>query len=107
MRQRLISHLSRGEPLRSCPRVLGSPAQGNGNIGLRGYATESGQDETSSSWFQRLKGVFKGKASSETSQPPQGLESKAPESKVLDPTATLPGDFTMESKWTCVFFLVL
>ena len=107
VRQRVISHLSRGEPcFRSCPRVLGFPAQGygNGSTGAR-YATssESGQEEASSSWFQRLKGVFRGKSSSETQ--PQGSEPKAPASKVLDPNATLPGDFTMESTWICFRFL--
>ena len=103
MRQRLIAHLSRGEPcFRSCPRVLGVAAQGygNGSSATAGYATESGQDEGSSSWFQRLKGVFKGKESSETK--PQGSETKASEPVVSDSKGILPGDFTMESKWTCL-----
>jgi hypothetical protein len=99
VRQRLIAHLSRGEPcFRSCPRRLGFPAQS--------YATAagSGNDEaasssSSSSWFQRLKGVFKGTTSSETH--PQTQQPNAPEPMASDPKATLPGDFTMESKCTC------
>lgn len=93
----MISHLSRGEPcLRSCPWVLGCPPQGYRNVATTaGYATSSesgrGEASNSSSWFQKLKGIFKGKTSSETQ--PQASEPKA-----SDPKATLPGDFTMESK---------
>lgn len=94
MRQRLISRLSRGDPCRRlCPGVLGFSPQGHGSVSTAaGYATssESGQSEGSASWFQKLKGVFKGIPSSESR--PQG-----PEPKVADPKAILPGDFTMEN----------
>ncbi|KAG0627076.1 hypothetical protein M758_2G171900 [Ceratodon purpureus] len=88
VRQRLIAHSFRGKP---CFRVLGVEPQGYGNgSSAAGYATESGQDEASSTWFQTLKGVLEGKESSETK--PQGSEPVASDSK-----ATLPGDFTMEN----------
>lgn len=94
LRQRLISHLSRGQP---GLRVL---TRGNVNASTAaGYATSSESEDPNSSWFQKLKGVFKGKSSSETL--PQASEPKASESK-----ATLPGDFTMESKAMYFCFLI-
>lgn len=84
MRQRLLSHFS--PALRSYPRVLG---QGYGNLSTAaGYATSSESGSEGGSWFQKLKGVFTGKPSSE----PQ------PQAATPDAKATGPKDFTMLSK---------
>lgn len=81
MRQRLLSHFS--PALRSYPRVLG---QGYGNLSTAaGYATSSESGSEGGSWFQKLKGVFTGKPSSE----PQ------PQVATPDAKATRPKDFTM------------
>lgn len=84
MRQRLLSHLS--PALRSYPRVLG---QGYGIVRTAaGYATSSESGSERGSWFQKLKGVFTGKPSSE----PQ------PQVATPDAKTTGPKDFTMLSK---------
>lgn len=96
VRQRLIAHLSRREPcFRSCPRRLGFLAQSYATAAGSGNDEAASSSSSSSSWFQRLKGVFKGTTAPETQ--PQTQQPKVPEPMASDPKATLPGDFTMEN----------
>lgn len=93
-RNRILAHLIHGEPCfrpHLCLSGLENSSYGNAQAAL-GYASsaaDSSDDQSSSSWFQKLKGVFKGKTRSPQMTPVAASGSQE--------TAT-EGVLTMESK---------
>lgn len=107
MRNRILLHLTHGESFfrpRPCQSGLQNFSHGNvrAALGYASLAAENSDDQSSSSWFQKLKGVFKGKTTSSETKP--AVASGSLEAA----TATaMEGDLTMESKFFIVIFCII
>ena len=98
LRNRILLHLTHGESFfRPRPCQSGPQNFSHGNfqaaLGYASLAAENSDDQSSSSWFQKLKGVFKGKTTSSETTP-----SAASGSCEFAAATATEGDLTMESK---------
>jgi len=96
VRNRILLHLTHGESFfRPRPCQSGLQNFGHGNVraalGYASLAAENSDDQSSSSWFQKLKGVFKGKTTSSETKP-----AVASGSLEAAPATAMEGDLTME-----------
>lgn len=107
MRNRILLHLTHGESFfrpRPCQSGLQNFSHGNvrAALGYASLAAENSDDQSSSSWFQKLKGVFKGKTTSSETMP-----AAASGSWEAAPATAVEGDLTMESKCLLLFIVLL